>query len=127
MSYDAYQSPYATASVILDCQKPSSGYSPASYSVRPSCDSTWPGCDNRSYSAYALPSAYNGYYDECFKTRPEKPACDLKYVTASPKTILNCWDQCCTPSSTGLTGCNQKCQNDCVVNGSVKPTAPTKA
>jgi hypothetical protein len=116
MSYDTYQPPYATASAIVDCQKQTSGYSPASYSITPSCDSTWPNCDNRSYSAYALPSAYNGFYDQCFKTRPGRPACDLKHANASPKVILDCWDKCCKPSPLGLSDCNKKCHDDCVVN-----------
>ena len=120
----SFEVPYATSAVILDCMKPGAGYSPASYPDKGSCNSLYGDCDNRSYSAYALPSAYNGYYDECFKGKNNSKACDLKYVNASPSTVLGCWGKCCTNSPMGLTNCNQTCQTNCVVTGGISPPVP---
>ena len=116
---DVYQSPYSTAATILDCQKPGAGYSPGYFSNKPITGKSWSDCDNRSYSAFALESQYNGYYDECFNWGNCKPACDLKYVNAPPKKVLGCWDQCCESSDIGLINCDKDCQIKCVTT---KPT-----
>ena len=52
----AYEVPYATSSVILDCSKSQNNtYSPAFFSNQASCGGKYSDCDDRSYSAYALP------------------------------------------------------------------------
>lgn len=112
------EAPYALSSTILDCKQPSSGYSKPSYPSKPNCDSIYPNCDNRSYSAYALDASYNGVYDNCFITSDFKPACDLKYVNAPPKVVLGCWQNCCNDQ---LRDCNMNCHVDCVVSGGKMP------
>lgn len=104
-----YQSPYETGAQFLDCEFKKSGYNNAYYSLKPTCNVNVPSCDNRSYSAYALNSAYQGYYDNCFLGQPEPSQCDLKYVNAPPKVTMACWDKCCKD------GCDLDCHTACVV------------
>ena len=112
-----YQVPYATGAQILDCEKVKSGYNKPSYSLDPTCNGTVPNCDNRTYSAYATDSAYQGFYDNCFVGQPVPPQCDLKYVNAPPKVVEACWSKCCDPKVSGAPGCNQDCHDTCVVSG----------
>ena len=109
-----YQVPYETGAELLDCQNVTKGYNKASYSLDPTCDGVVPNCDNRSYSAYATDSAYQGLYDNCFVGQPETPQCDLKYVNAAPKVVESCWTKCCDPK---MSNCNQDCHDMCVVSG----------
>lgn len=120
MSSD-YQVPYETGAQVLDCENVKQGYNKAYYSINPTCNGVVPSCDNRSYSAYALDSGYQGYYDNCFISQPEKPQCDLKYVNAAPKVVEACWTKCCDPK---MSGCNQDCHDACVVGGAVLPPKP---
>lgn len=117
-----YQVPYETGSQILDCENVKKGYNKPSYSLDPSCNGIVPSCDNRSYSAYATDSAYQGYYDNCFKSQPEAHQCDLKYVNAPPKVVEACWTRCCNSK---MSDCNQDCHDACVVGGSVLPPRPS--
>jgi len=120
MSADT-QAPYETGAQLLDCENVTKGYQRGYYSLEPTCNGNVPSCDNRSYSAYATDSAYQGYYDDCFVSRPEKPQCDLKYVNAAPKVVEACWSQCCSPH---MTQCNQDCHDACVVGGDRTPSKP---
>lgn len=117
--------PYDTSASILDCQQATKGYNKPSYPDGPSCNTPWPSCDNRTYSAYALDASYSGYYDDCFNAFKSQPACDLKYVNASPKTVIDCWKQCYNDE---MKAFSKDCQVQCVVNGGGQPSPkPTPA
>jgi hypothetical protein len=107
--------PYAVSSTILDCKQAANGYNKPSYPAGPSCNTKdFPSCDNRSYSAYATDSSYQGFYDNCFITTDSQQSCDLKYVNAAPKTVIDCWKNCCDSQ---MRDCNQNCHTSCVVSG----------
>jgi hypothetical protein len=121
----SYQVPYETGAQLLNCDKVKEGYNRSYYSLDPSCNGIVPSCDNRSYSAYATDSAYQGYYDNCFIGQPEKPQCDLTYVNAPPRITKECWKSCCDQKT---NNCNEDCHVSCVVNSAnanaSKPTPP---
>ena len=91
----SYEPAYATAGSLLDCQKPTSGYSQPNYSLSASCTEDIPSCDNRTYSAYATTADYQGFYDHC-NVNISPPACDLTYLNAAPKTQIACWQKTCS-------------------------------
>lgn len=115
---------YETGANMLDCDKTKDGvYQRPSYSLKRSCDQQFSSCSNRSYSAYALDSAYNGYYDACIPVDHVTPQCDLVYLNAKPKTVIDCWNKCCgNPEKL----CTQACETQCVVGNSLNgsPVAP---
>jgi hypothetical protein len=122
-----YDSPYVRVSSWIDCKKPSSSgeYGRSYYSLTPTCDTMYPWCDNRSYSAYAFSPLYMGYYDNCFPSTHTQPSCDLKYLNASPSTILAGWKVCCDDKS---IPCSQTCHMNHVVSSvdpSITPPTPS--
>ena len=102
---------YDDAAILTDCRRPSSGYNHPYFQLKPQPDVALPSCDNRSYSAYALNPRYQGYYDHCSMDCPNK-ACDLAYLSSTPKKNIECWSKCCDGKD---APCTQKCQVDCVV------------
>ena len=116
-----YEHPYAQSGVVLDCLKPASGYNQPSYSLAPRCGTVQPDCDNLTYSAFATDSTYNSYYDSCPNIGPNVPYCDLKYVNAPPKTVIDCWKGCCNQD---MSQCSEPCHVNCVVKASGSPSAP---
>ena len=102
-------STYDNSAMLMDCQKGAGIYSKPFQNSEKACKK-FPECDNRTYSAYATPGPYRGYYDDCFSSPNGKPACDLAVLYAPPITIENCWAKTCTKQ-----GCNEDAHVACVV------------
>jgi hypothetical protein len=107
-----YEHPYAQSGTVLDCLKPAAGYNQPSFSLAPRCGAVQPDCNNLTYSAFATDASYNGFYDACMVADPNPSSCDLRLVTAAPKTVIDCWKGCCDKS---MTNCSEQCHTDCVV------------
>jgi len=124
--------PYETGAQLLNCEQVKTGYEKPSYSMIPTMNGIVPSCDNRSYSAYATHSAYQGYYDNCFiDTTNTKPQCDLKYVNAPPKVDIQCWEKCCSSdpdpnTRTKSDRCTDDCHVKCVVANQFPVSPPKK-